>query len=255
MSLLRVTNLSKAFGGLKAVDSLSFELAEGSILGLIGPNGAGKSTVFNCISGFDSYDEGSVELEGKLLPKGQVRAHLEAGLYRTFQNTELFDEMSVVENISVAISAKQGASYFVALAGELFASSRPRSFEKEALKQLARFDLTDLADKPCSSLSAGQRRIIELVRAQSAKPKVLLLDEPAAGLNASETLKLKEMIRRVRDLETSVILVEHDLKLVMDICDQVLVLDQGKRIAFGPPYIIQKDSAVISAYLGRSAIE
>lgn len=255
MSVLSVHKLSKSFGGLQAINELSFELREATILGLIGPNGAGKSTVFNCISGFESYDSGSVFRGDKELPKADVKAHLQAGIYRTFQNTSLFDDMTVLENIALAISAEKPNSFIASLLGELIPKTRSNESLKAAEKQLERFGLGDIAHKPCSTLGAGQRRVVEVIRAQSVNPAVLLLDEPAAGLNPSESLELKSIISRIRDFDTSVILVEHDLKLVMDLCDEVLVIDQGKRIAFGPPYIIQKDKDVISAYLGRKALE
>lgn len=255
MSLLSIKHLTKSFGGLQAVRDLSFDLHEGTILGLIGPNGAGKSTVFNCISGFDTYDSGSVSLQGEKIENGNITAHISKGIYRTFQNTELFDEMTVLENVCVALISQKPVSFLKSLGGHLVKSTQSSSYEREAFNQLIRFNLEDLAHAKCSTLGAGMRRVVEVIRAQATNPKVLLLDEPAAGLNPSETLALKHIISRIRDFDTSIILVEHDLKLVMDICDEVLVLDQGKRIALGPPFIIQKDPEVINAYLGKSAPE
>lgn len=251
MTTMYVSKITKRFGGLCAVDNVSFDLKDSTILGLIGPNGAGKSTLFNCISGFENFDEGTVSVNGKQIKSGDIKGFIAAGISRTFQEPAIFDEMTVLENIRTALSAPRSSRYFESLLGPIKKEMRPEYYEAEAHLILGRYGLEHLANKECATLGAGQRRVVEVVRAVASNPQILLLDEPAAGLNPTETQNLKRIISRIRDLGISIIIVEHDLRLIMDISDEIVVLNQGKKIAQGPPYIIQKDKDVIAAYLGK----
>ncbi|MBK5211897.1 MAG: ABC transporter ATP-binding protein [Coriobacteriia bacterium] len=248
---MEVAHISKSFGGLKAVDDISFDIAPHTITGLIGPNGAGKSSLFNCLSGFDAFDGGSVILDGQNLASGKQRDFFEAGVARTFQNTSLFDDMTVLENIIVALSCERGADFISALLGKFSTRNGNGENEEAAQLLLSKFSLEEIKDKDCGSLGAGQRRLVEVVRACALQPKVVLLDEPAAGLNATETSHLMNVIKRICDMDIAVIVVEHDIRLIMGISDDIICMDRGRKIAQGPPHIIQKDEAVIEAYLGR----
>lgn len=247
---LTVQNITKRFGGLTAVDDVSFSVTEQTILGLIGPNGAGKSTLFNCMSGFDTFDEGRIEIDGRELRSGFASDFIDAGISRTFQNTSLFDSMTVRDNITVALSAKVGANFWGAFLGRSIKGMHRSHYHKSADMLLVKYGLFELADSMCSALSAGQRRNVEVVRAVAMSPRFVLLDEPAAGLNATETERLKEVLLRIKDGGTGVVVVEHDLRLIMGISDEIVVLNQGRKIAQGSPYIIQMDSEVQRAYLG-----
>lgn len=247
---LRVQNITKRFGGLTAVNDVSFTVTEQTILGLIGPNGAGKSTLFNCMSGFDTFDEGHIDIAGCELRSGVTADFIDSGISRTFQNTALFDSMSVRDNITVALSAKAGKNFGRALLGRLITGMHRSHYYTAADMLLVKYGVSELADSICSTLSAGQRRNVEVVRAVAMSPRFVLLDEPAAGLNATETEKLKEVLLRIKDGGTGVVVVEHDLRLIMEISDEIVVLNQGRKIAQGSPYIIRMDSEVQRAYLG-----
>jgi ABC-type branched-subunit amino acid transport system ATPase component len=253
MSLLSVHEVTKRFGGLTAVDGVSFEVYEGTIKALIGPNGAGKSTLFNALTGFDRPDSGSVMFDGYEMIGCSPRAAVRAGMARTFQNTQLFDHMSALENVMVGAQAHQSAG-FVASALRL---PRARAEEREAAAEAGRLlrliGIDEWASSTAGDLPSGIRRLLEIARALATAPKLLLLDEPAAGLNGTETAELVHTLRRVRDAGVSVLVVEHDMGLVMEVCDEIVVIDRGCKIAEGPPLLIQKDPAVISAYLGGDA--
>lgn len=251
MTLLEVRDLTRRFGGLTAVDAVSFDVHEGQIKALIGPNGAGKSTLFNSLTGFDRPDAGSVLFDERQLLGLPPRQTVRLGVARTFQNTQLFEEMTVTENVMVGAQAGEGSG-FTSAALMLRRARRERDDARELAASLQRtIGIEQWADTLAADLPAGIRRLVEIARALATAPRLLLLDEPAAGLNASETRDLVSTLYRVRDGGVTVLVVEHDMGLVMEVSDEIVVLDRGCKIAEGPPRLIQKDPLVIAAYLGE----
>jgi branched-chain amino acid transport system ATP-binding protein len=252
VTLLAVEELTVKFGGLLAVNELSFTVAAGAIHGLIGPNGAGKSTVFNCLSRFYNPAAGRISFDGRNLLNAPPHGVVKAGIARTFQNVELFRGMTVLENVLVG----QHSTFDGGFLRDMFATASARVQEREkreaALAALELLDMTDAANVYVGSLPYGKQKKVEFARALAAKPKLLLLDEPAAGLNPQETYTLGELIIDLgRKLGITVLLVEHDMTLVMSICDQITVMEFGRKIASGRPDEIRCDQAVIKAYLGE----
>ncbi len=251
MTMLSVSRVTRRFGGLTAVDGVSFDVFEGTIKALIGPNGAGKSTLFNCLTGFDTPTEGTVTFQGTSVIGRSAREVVKLGLARTFQNTQLFDEMSALENVMVGAQARQGTGFLSAALRLPSAATEERDAREEASRRLRLIGIEEWAETRARDLPAGIRRLVEIARALATQPKLVLLDEPAAGLNATETRELMQALYRMRDEGITTLIVEHDMGLVMEVSDEIVVIDRGCKIAEGPPRLIQKDPAVIAAYLGE----
>ncbi len=249
---LALRSVSKSFGGLRAVSDVTFEVPERSIFGLIGPNGAGKTTVFNLITGVYQFDGGTITLGGLSLAGLKPSEIARAGIARTFQNIRLFSQLTVLENLLVACELQKKAHLFSALLRTPSHFSDEAAMTKRALELLEVFSLGELADAPSTSLSYGNQRRLEIARAMMLSPKVLLLDEPAAGMNYGEAEGLKTQVRWLRDtFALTVVLVEHNMQVVMGVCEEIHVLDHGETIAQGTPDVIRNHPAVISAYLGE----
>lgn len=248
--VLEVDAVTLRFGGLTALDNVSFDIRKGEILGLIGPNGAGKTTCFNVVTGVYKPTSGQVRFLGGTL-SGKKRFQItKLGIARTFQNIRLFRSMTALENVMVGADARHSAG----LLSALFRLPRHRREEQEghdrAMELLDFMGLADKADELASNLAYGDQRRLEIARAMATDPKLLCLDEPAAGFNPAEKVKLMELIRRVRDQGYTVLLIEHDMRLVMGVTDRIVVLEFGKKIAEGSPAEIRDNPAVIAAYLG-----
>ena len=251
MALLEVNNLSKRFGGLQAVKDVSFAVREGSIKAVIGPNGAGKTTLFNLISGFVPPDAGTVQFRGQALQGSAPFQVAARGLARTFQHIKLFPHMTALENVLVGRHVKGRAGFLAGMLNLPWTRREEEAFREHCLAVMDFLEIAPLAGVEATSLSYGQQRSVELARALAAEPSMLLLDEPAAGLNMRETADLAKLIGRIRDRGVTVLIVEHDMSLVMNISDEVVVLSYGEKIADAPPLAVQKDEHVVRVYLGE----
>ena len=252
-AILRINNLRMQFGGLVAVEDVHYELQKGQIGAIIGPNGAGKTTVFNCISGFYKPTRGEIFLGEREITGFPSHVIARAGLTRTFQNVRLFEEMTVVENLLIARHNHVNHNYF----SGIFRTPDFRRSEAKAKEVAAHwlrtFALLDHANQEAGNLAYGQQRRLEIARCMMSEPKVLILDEPAAGLNPSETAELVGFIDMLRDeYDLSVLLIEHDMNLIMKISEHIMVMEHGKPIAYGSPQEIRENPMVVKAYLGEA---
>ena len=252
MALLKIDKLTKEFGGLKAVSNFNMEINKGELIGLIGPNGAGKTTAFNLMTGVYEPTSGKMEFDGKSLIGLKPYQVTQRGIARTFQNIRLFADLTVLDNVKIAyhFHVKYGVAESVLRVGRYYPEED--EIEAKALECLKMFKLDDRRDEIARNLPYGEQRRLEIARARAAQPQLLLLDEPAAGMNPQETHELMEMIRWIRDeLKLTILLIEHDMSLVMGVCERIYVLDYGSIIASGTPAEIRSNPQVIEAYLGE----
>ena len=252
MTLLALNGITRRFGGLVAVDAVDLEVADGGVTAVIGPNGAGKTTLFNLISGFRVPNAGRIVFAGEDITGRPPEAIAAAGLVRTFQLVQLFVNLSVLENIQVGCHLHSRGGVLAALLRSRRTRQAERKIEDKARELLSLVGLEAAAESEAGTLPYGQQRLLEIARSMAAQPRLLLLDEPAAGLSADETKRLSATIRAIAARGTTVLLIEHDMSLVMNTADTIAVLDFGRKIAYGTPAAIRDDRAVIAAYLGVS---
>lgn len=255
MTFFQAEHLTMQFGGLLAVDDFSLELQEGDLLGLIGPNGAGKTTVFNMISGALKPTRGKILFRGQEITGLKPNAVTRRGIARTFQNIRLFQDLEVIDNVMISYHGRLRSSFLGAVLQTPLYNDEEQKMREGAMVLLTRVRLTELAHEKAGALAYGQQRRLEIARALATEPKLLLLDEPAAGMNPQETQELMDFIVQVKeDFNLTVLLIEHDMRVVMGICQWIKVLDYGAEIAQGAPRQIQNNPKVIAAYLGEETI-
>lgn len=254
MTILQCRDVHRVFGGVHALRGVSFGVKRGEITAVIGPNGAGKTTLFNLITGVFPPSEGEVKFGEKAISGSQPFEIAALGITRTFQNLQIFRNMSVLENVKVGCHTKGQTGLIGSLFPFPWTKREEREMTKKAMEKLDLVGLSCKADEPAVSLAFGQQRLLEIARALALEPKILLLDEPAAGLNATETRELVSLLYELKNQGITIVLVEHDMETVMEVADQILVLNFGAKIAYGTPGEIQQNQEVITAYLGEEAV-
>lgn len=251
--MLTVQDVSLEFGGVKALNRVSFEVQQGEIIGLIGPNGAGKTSLFNVISGLYTPTSGQVLYQGKPLSGLKFSQVNKLGIARTFQNVMVFPDLTLVENVLIGRQSRTKANVFQSILRTSFEKKERREAIERAIELLGYVDLQDKANQLARNLPYGEQRKLDIARALATDPKLLLLDEPAAGLNLQERISLRQLIQKLSNMGYTIILIEHDIKLVMGLCQKIIVLNYGEKIAEGDRYSVQNNPVVIEAYLGKVA--
>ena len=248
--MIKIDKLSRNFGEIKAVDEISFCIQDKEIVGFLGPNGAGKTTLFNCVTGIYTPEQGTIKYKGENITGMEPHKIAQRGVLRTFQNIRLFKEMSVAENIIAGTHTKSNQKWYHSIIHTPF-------YKKDELKQWKKveelmefFGLSKYADTPAGDLSYGNQRKIEMARALAAEPELLILDEPAAGLNENETIELTNIILKIKEMGLGIMMIEHDMEMVMKLTDYITVINFGKEISQGEPDFVQNDPRVIEAYIG-----